>query len=679
MKLESIQEKEIAIVVIVSISIASIVTFFYSTYDVQSEIRESLFDQQRDRQLTQIQAIANNIQSDSELVFSHLRGLANSFSLQNGDLSGNDTENLLKETYVEISDIGDRLFVIDNKNIVRLNIVPEGDDPFIGTDMSSIQWVIDARSNLAPTFSKGVVGLDEKNRIFMTYPIINRQDGSYMGLVGVAIPTIQFFEKYASVNNIQSQFLVAYDREGNYIATPRTELMGKNFFSEEVQEVFNYNSEQNELYRQVFSEGRPSYAVYDIGSGGGERLDTGYPVFVNGQAAYFIFVVTSTDTIYSQIEAILSRQQTDLLIQRAISIAAIAAVAFFIIRLNSKLKKKVKEKTKSLEESNENLVRANEQLQTQDKMQREFINVAAHELRTPIVPILGFSEVLYSKAKELRQKEHKQEKVEQLQEQEEMLEIILRNADRLHQLTEDILDVTRIESQTLKLRKERFNLNDLMVEIIKDSRKRIANSNVKLMYEPGNNNNSTVIVEADRRRLTQVISNLLDNAIKFTKEGTVTVTTTTITQRKEKHNNDNRGGEAMEGAAAEEEEEQEEQVVIAIKDTGSGIDHELLPRLFTKFATKSYRGTGLGLFICKSIIEAHGGKIWASNNNSSNSNSDNTNNNENEKQKKMSDSGGQLKGATFYFTLPFVSETDLTVKEKKDEEAKLINDQQPDQ
>jgi hypothetical protein len=119
MKLESIQEKEIAIVVIVSISIASIVTFFYSTYDVQSEIRESLFDQQRDRQLTQIQAIANNIQSDSELVFSHLRGLANSFSLQNGDLSGNDTENLLKETYVEISDIGDRLFVIDNKNIVR--------------------------------------------------------------------------------------------------------------------------------------------------------------------------------------------------------------------------------------------------------------------------------------------------------------------------------------------------------------------------------------------------------------------------------------------------------------------------------------------------------------------------------------------------------------------------------
>nr|MDQ5876700.1 cache domain-containing protein [Thermoproteota archaeon] len=281
MILDSFREREIAIVVIVSISVISVVSFFYSTFDVQSEVKESLFEQQRDRQLTQIQAIANNIQSDSELVLSHLRGLANSMYLQNGDLSGNQTENLLKDTYAEINEMGDRLFVIDDKNIVRLNIVPEGDDPFIGTDMSSIQWVIEARSNLAPTFSKGVVGLDGRHRIFLTYPIVDRQDGNYIGLVGVAIPTMQFFEKYASVNNIESQFLVAYDREGNYIATPRTELMGKNFFSEEVQNVFNYNANQNELYQQVFSERKPSYAVYDFG--GGERLNTGYPIIINGQ------------------------------------------------------------------------------------------------------------------------------------------------------------------------------------------------------------------------------------------------------------------------------------------------------------------------------------------------------------------------------------------------------------
>ncbi len=579
-------------------------------------------------------------------MLSHLRGLANSVYLQNGDLSGNETEKLLKDTYAEINEIGDRLFVIDNKNIVRLNIVPEGDDPFIGTNMSSIQWVIEARSNLAPTFSKGVVGLDGRHRTFITYPIVDRQDGNYMGLVGVAIPAIQFFEKYASVNNVESQFLVAYDKEGNYIATPRTELMGKNFFSEEVQKVFNYNANQNELYQQVFSERKPSYAVYDFG--GGERLNTGYPVTINGQPVYFIFVVTPTDTIYSQMEGILSRQQTDLFIQRAISFAAIAAVAFFIIRLNSKLKQKVKEKTNSLEESNKKLVKSNELLGAQDKMQREFINVAAHELRTPIVPILGFSEVLYSKVKELRQKEHRQEELEQLQEQEEMLEIILRNADRLHQLTEDILDVTRIESQTLKLRKERFNVNDLILEVIEDSRKRIAKGNVKLMHEM--ENNSTAIVDADRRRLTQVISNLLDNAIKFTKEGTVTVTANI---RRKVTDSDN-SREGKEGEVKKEEEQEE--VVIAVKDTGSGIDPELIPRLFTKFATKSYRGTGLGLYISKSIVEAHGGKMWAMNNYENGSNFDR-----------------RLRGATFYFTLPLVSKTELTAEENK--EAKLINDQ----
>src|ERR687894_436787 len=646
MRLYSFREKEIAMVVIVSIAVVSIVAFFYSSYDVQGDLRQSLFEQQRDRQLTQIQAIANNIQSDNELVLSHLRGLANSVYLQNGDLSGNETEKLLKDTYAEINEIGDRLFVIDNKNIVRLNIVPEGEDPFIGTNMSSIQWVIEARSNLAPTFSNGVVGLDGRHRIFITYPIVDRQDGSYMGLVGVATPAIQFFEKYANVNNIESQFLVAYDREGNYIATPRTELMGKNFYSEEVQKVFNYNANQNELYHQVYSEIKPAYAVYDFG--GGERLNTGYPVTINGQPVYFIFIVTPTDMIYSQIEGILSRQQTDLFIQRAMSLAAIAAVAFFIIRLNSKLKQKVKEKTRSLEESNKKLVKSNELLGAQDKMQREFINVAAHELRTPIVPILGFSEVLYSKVKELRQKEHRQEELEQLQEQEEMLEIILRNAGRLHQLTEDILDVTRIETQTLKLRKEIFNVNDLILEVIEDSRERIANGNVKLMHEI--ENNSTAIVDADRRRLTQVISNLLDNAIKFTKEGTITVTANT---RRKVTDSDN-SREGKEGAVKEEEEQEE--VVIAVKDTGSGIDPELIPRLFTKFATKSYRGTGLGLYISKSIVEAHGGKMWAMNNYENGSNFDR-----------------RMRGATFYFTLPLVSKTELTADENK--EAKLINDQ----
>jgi two-component system, OmpR family, sensor histidine kinase VicK len=271
-----------------------------------------------------------------------------------------------------------------------------------------------------------------------------------------------------------------------------------------------------------------------------------------------------------------------------------------------------------------------EKLKDNEKMQKEFINIAAHELRTPIVPILNLSELLYSNAKgEQRQVQEEQQK--------EMLEIILRNANRLHQLTENILDVTRIESKTLKLRKERFNLNDVILNVVEDYRKQIANGNgnVKVMYEPGD---GITLVEADIQRLIQVISNLLNNAIKFTEEGTVTV----ITTMERKDDGDGAGGEA--------------EVVVSIKDTGTGINPEIMPRLFTKFATKSYQGTGLGLFIAKSIIEVHGGRMWAENNNDNNN------------------SDRKHKGATFYFTLPVVDMNEQ-LKEQKNEEGRLVNDQ----
>jgi signal transduction histidine kinase len=264
-----------------------------------------------------------------------------------------------------------------------------------------------------------------------------------------------------------------------------------------------------------------------------------------------------------------------------------------------------------------------EDLKSNEKMQKEFINIAAHELRTPIVPVLNLSELLYS---HLKGQQHEQE-----QEQQEgmlrMLEIIIRNANRLHQLTEDVLDATRIESRTLKLRKERFNVNDAILSVVEDYRQQITNDNVKVMYE---GTDSITLVEADRRRLTQVVSNLLNKALKFTKDGTVTVTT--AIERK---------GEVGGG-----------EVIVSLKDTGTGIDPELMPRLFTKFATKSYQGTGLGLFIAKSIIEAHGGRMWAENNNNSDR---------------------KYKGATFYFTLPVVNMNEHTM-EDKEEEVRLVND-----
>jgi two-component system, OmpR family, sensor histidine kinase VicK len=225
-----------------------------------------------------------------------------------------------------------------------------------------------------------------------------------------------------------------------------------------------------------------------------------------------------------------------------------------------------------------------EQLKRQDKMQKDFINIAAHELRTPIQPILGLTENLISHAKDM--------------EQAKLLEVVSRNAKRLKRLTEDILDITKIESQSLNLKKERFNLNDIIVNSIDDmmtmtnkqSSNKIEKNLIKLQYHQPQD----IFVEADKGRISQVIHILLDNAIKFTNFGTISINA----QVKKGNKND------------------DEQLLVSVKDTGSGIDPEIMPRLFAKFATKSDTGTGLGLglYISKSIVEAHGGRIWAENN-----------------------------------------------------------------
>jgi signal transduction histidine kinase len=300
---------------------------------------------------------------------------------------------------------------------------------------------------------------------------------------------------------------------------------------------------------------------------------------------------------------------------------------------NQNLNQIVYDRTKKLEEANKQLALANEQLKLNEKAQKEFINVAAHELRTPIVPILGLSELLYSQMnknmpgdddeegrKQLLQQEQQEKQQQQdflqKKKQIEKLEVIIRNARRLQILTEDILDVTKIESQALKLRLEKTNLNDLVSDIIGDyKRSEIGKlkSNVKIRFEPYDKD-SGIFVNVDRGRIFQVISNLLSNALKFTEQGSITVA---IDKKISKNNNDSN------------------QVIVSVKDTGTGIDPEILPRLFTKFATKSVVGTGLGLYISKSIVEAHGGKIWAENN---------INNNKLD--------GQTRRGSTFYFTLP---------------------------
>ncbi|MGC1131735.1 MAG: ATP-binding protein [Nitrososphaeraceae archaeon] len=230
-----------------------------------------------------------------------------------------------------------------------------------------------------------------------------------------------------------------------------------------------------------------------------------------------------------------------------------------------------------------------EQSKAYNAMQREFINIAAHELRTPIQPILGLSQVLLS------------EKMDR-ERTEDLLLTITRNAERLQRLVEDILDVSKIESQSLHLKMQKFNLTALILSIISDHKnqfERQQGNSKKLTFTAAGKEEHIYIV-GDMGRISQVLSNLLSNAIKFIEgdEGEIVVSA----ERKEE----------QEG---EEADKKNIDIVISVKDTGTGIHPEIFPRLFTKFASKSERGgMGLGLYISKGIVEAHGGRIWAENN-----------------------------------------------------------------
>lgn len=229
-----------------------------------------------------------------------------------------------------------------------------------------------------------------------------------------------------------------------------------------------------------------------------------------------------------------------------------------------------------------------EELKKADKMQKEFINITAHELRTPIQPILVVIDTLLSKKGNI-------------EDYEELLSMIRRNAKRLQRVTENILDVTRIESGSFGLKKELFDLNEVIMAVLAAYGSDIKKADqLKIILT----SKERFYVEADKVRIAQVISNLLNNAMKFTQEGTITISCNRMNHGNEKHS-----------------------AMFCMKDTGVGIHPEIYPKLFSKFASHSDGGIGLGLFLCKNIVNAQGGRIWAENN-------------------------PDGKGSAFFFTLP---------------------------
>jgi signal transduction histidine kinase len=552
----------------------------------ESTVRKNIYEQQIDRQEEVTTSVSQSISSDLGILVSVLDGLANSDLLQSGDFASNDTTKLINDKLQRYGAGISNIFLLDRNNIVTLalpgpNTTTDDTDLRAGDDLSQRQWVKDTRTQTEAPYFSGGFERQGIYKIFITFPILDRETNERLGIVGASFSTAPFFSTYGNLENLDDQFLVVFDKTGNIITNPgNAGLLGQNYFGEFVQDFVARNKVLNNLTRDLL-QGHSGFGIYDYGRG--ERITTQEPISVNGRPEFFVQAVTPTNSLYSDLENSLFIERVKLFSLFAATLAGVIVLMIFLIKWNNSLKNEVTKRTKELHDSNKQLTEANSQLERNNKLQKEFINIAAHELRTPIQPILGLSEIVVKENKD--------------KELDKYLEVIYRNAQRLRKLTENILDVTRIESKMLKLNKEPVRIHNLLLSMVKDYRTEIFKENhtrqVRLLYRPDiNGNPANIIVEADLSRLVQIISNLLNNALRFS--------------RKE-------GGD-IEVTLSEHAEGNNKFAAVNVTDYGEGIDPGIQANLFTMFSTNSYDGTGLGLYLCKNLVEAQGGRIWARNN-----------------------------------------------------------------
>jgi signal transduction histidine kinase len=603
--------------IIVAASISFILLYQYSN-SISGEIVNLAIDDINSNAKIQSHVISHSLANSVSAIISNLRVLVNAPSIQNGSLS---SQTLFDAAQESTKGLTEGYYWLDREGrVITYSHVNEFPN-YKGLDLSSRDYFKIPRDKNIPYFSSVINSTDKVQRVYISYPIIgnsvnvsssgnnsgssvietsaastNSNNNAFEGVIVAALRATDI-GKF-----VQSELLKEFpntagliDKNGVILYSQNQSYIGKNYFGNEFQSIIPIGI-RNDFNAIIERSLEGNTGLEDITIEQGNTTTVAYnPVVVNGDHIWTLYIV-SPHQLAENVYGLINKESVLSIIIIGI-IAAISGALFFIIMSwNRILKRAVYTRTQELKNTVEQLSQANEQLKVHDKMQKEFINIASHEMKTPTQAIIGYADLM---------QKHPEKR-------EEMLKAISRNAARLQRLTNDILDVTRIESRTLTIDKEKFNLSDLIANVVEDHRSNIEKEahKIKLLYNNKYDTGGSPTVEADLDRITQVISNILNNAIKYAsnqKEGGGTVSVTL----EKNHSN-------------------QEEVIVNIRDTGEGIHQEILPRLFTKFATKSFSGTGLGLYISKSIIEAHGGRMWAQNN-----------------------SDGQ--GATFTFTLPLTN------------------------
>ncbi|HJU84931.1 MAG TPA: sensor histidine kinase [Nitrososphaeraceae archaeon] len=585
----------IAIIIAIAISL-SLISYQYSQYSA-AQIEEISIRDTRSNAEIQAYNLGNALANKLDDITSLLQIISASRSIQEADLSA--AASVFNEAQLATSDLVDFYMWLDKDGRVVWisNLNQTSYNQYRGLDLSYRLYFSEPKATHSVYYSSIVDSNDRINRLYISYPIIGRnvsaqlnpisvvgssQGGDFRGIVVAGIRTDvlgKYLEGQISPNLRGQVGLI--DRTGIILYSKDSEYVSKNVFGVKFQSFLqSLGSETIRTISSGLKLGLQGYSGSEQIFVNGKSAFVYTPILLQGNQFGVLYIIAPYSQV-AEVSALVNNQKNlSILLITAIGASAITA-AVVILQWNKNLEKTIAQRTALLRD-------ANQQLTVHDKLQREFINIAAHELRTPLQPILGLSQILES----------------QIGERSEEMKVIARNARRLERLTQDILDVSKIESGALTLNIQTIDLHEVISPVITDYYRnsltdaiRTDNNKkekVKIKYEP-----KKLMVKGDRERIQQVISNLINNALRFTKEGTIIIKT-----------------EAIDGLAQ-----------ISVKDTGSGIDPEIMPRLFEKFVTKSEKGTGLGLYISNSIVQAHGGKMWAENN-------------------------ADGKGATFTFTLP---------------------------
>ena len=597
----------------------------------------------------EVHAISEILEKSVDAITDNLEIIAEAPSIQNNDTSAFNLINLGQDISANLTDF--YMWLDANGKIVWIsNLNESAYQIYKGTDLSYREYFSVPKETADAYYSSVIDSNDNISRLYISYPVFddNRTGNTsssrkvqFDGMVtaGIRIDRLGDFLQ-SSVPEKYNSSIGLVDNNGTILYTSANQsLIGLNAFGEEFQSILppQINKSFNMLRDSLT---KPTANVFDIAYQGNTTSVAYQPVSLENHSIGTLYI-SASHNLAGNVQKLIS-QQFYFSITVYIVIALIAlGIALGILTSNKRLHAALDSKTSELRKTieklkasndiltsterslkdkqvqlttiNKELLEAYEQLKVHERMQQDFINIAAHELRTPTQSIVGYTELLQNDYNlNIQNSDDKDLSTR------DSLEALRRNAIRLKNLTNDILDVSRIETGALKLDKERVNLNEKIRNVVKD----ISNTNVQVaekgltiqFLNDKKNDGNEYYVNADKSRVFQVLSNLINNAIKFTDlNGVISISL----EKTNSHSSDKSNTVEKSGYA-----------LIKVKDNGSGIDPDIYSRLFSKFATKSDIGTGLGLFIAKSIVEAHVGKISAENNRDG-------------------------KGATFKFSLPF--------------------------